>query len=80
MTDGDATPQGVQVDAPDVIYRMCSPVSSGLGTITQEASLTSFDASGFTLNWTVANGEATKIHVLAFTEDEVDNAKLVRVF
>jgi hypothetical protein len=80
VEDSLASPKGSMCESPVSIYKMAAVVASGAAAAVQEAQLTSFDASGFTLDWLTTNGEATEIHVLAFVTGEITDAKIVSVF
>lgn len=54
-------------------------ISAGTGasTVSHDADLTSFDADGFTLNWTLAGGSAHNINYLALGGSDITGAKVV---
>lgn len=75
--DNAASPNGCQVECQDRIYQMAALVASGTAAITQEAELVEFTDTGFTLDWTVVDGVASRICVFAILVGEVTNAKLI---
>lgn len=79
LQDNSSTPHGCQVESTNRLYQMASVVSGGAATVLQEAELVAFTDDGFTLDWHVVDGVASRIHVLAILEGEVDGCALLSV-
>lgn len=61
--DNNTTSQANEICKTDKVFIVCN---NDTPAVDAEADLTSFDADGFTLNWTTNNAEATEILYLAF--------------
>lgn len=80
LEDGAASPAGCQLESTTRLIQTASPVAAGTAPIRQEAALVGFTSAGFTLDWTVVDGQATRYHVLAILQGEVTGCTLVSVF
>ncbi|MGH9922556.1 MAG: PKD domain-containing protein, partial [Nitrososphaerales archaeon] len=56
--------------------RVLRLLSNGNPTVSAEATLTSFNADGFTLNWVTNDASATKIHYIALGGSNLTNVRV----
>ncbi|MFW6031140.1 MAG: hypothetical protein ACOC9T_00995, partial [Myxococcota bacterium] len=77
MAYADGPPNGSFSDSSVRIANKALTIVAPSETLLAECDLTSFDADGFTLNWTTNNGNGYIIHYLALGGDAITNAAVV---